>query len=158
MSDTTCESVRELIPDLMSDRLELGERTSVEGHVSSCAECAAELELAQLLWMSRAEVPEGLSDRLRAAMRSRKISARRRWWGLSVAAAAALALGIGLASKSGPEVEVTVPGYAYEVVEGSIWLSEDGLLAGAPSFDGLSDEALDQLLDELSVGTSGGAA
>jgi hypothetical protein len=42
--------------------------------------------------------------------------------------------------------------------EGEIWVSDDGLLAGAPLFDGLSDDALLQLLDELSVESTGGSA
>jgi hypothetical protein len=37
-------------------------------------------------------------------------------------------------------------------------MSDDGLLAGAPLFDGLSDEALVALLDELSLEGPGGAA
>ena len=51
-----------------------------------------------------------------------------------------------------------VPGYAYEVEEGDIWASDDGLMAGAPLFDELSDEALLQLLDELALGSAGGSA
>jgi hypothetical protein len=53
---------------------------------------------------------------------------------------------------------VDVPGFAYEAEEGDVWSSDDGLIAGAPLFDGLSDESLLQLLDELSVGYPGGAA
>jgi hypothetical protein len=55
-------------------------------------------------------------------------------------------------------VEILVPGYAYEVEEGDLWLSDDGVIAGAATLDGLSDEALAQLLEELTVGASGGAA
>ena len=38
-----------------------------------------------------------------------------------------------------------------------VWLSDDGLLAGAPALDGLSDEALLQLLEELVGGSAGGS-
>jgi hypothetical protein len=40
----------------------------------------------------------------------------------------------------------------------SPWVSEDGLIAGAPALDGLSDEALQILLDEMGAGGPGGAA
>jgi hypothetical protein len=50
-----------------------------------------------------------------------------------------------------------VPSYGYEVGEGGLWLTDDGLLAGAPSLEGLTEEALMRLLDELSV-ENGGAA
>jgi len=79
---------------------------------------------------------------------------------VSAAAIVALALGIAIVSDRGAvEGPVDVPGFAYEMYEGDLWLSDDdGLLAGAPSIYGLSDEELVQLLDELSVGASGGAA
>ena len=81
----------------------------------------------------------------------------RPWWGLTAAAVAALALGIGMSSEQSQPV-VEVPGFAYEAEEGDVWLSEDGLVAGGPMFDGLSDEALVALLDEISLGDSGGSA
>jgi hypothetical protein len=40
----------------------------------------------------------------------------------------------------------------------SPWVSDDGLIAGAPALDDLSDEALMTLLDELGADGSGGAA
>jgi hypothetical protein len=42
--------------------------------------------------------------------------------------------------------------------EQGLWLADDGLVAGAPSLEELTDEALAQLLEELSVGSAGGAA
>ena len=42
--------------------------------------------------------------------------------------------------------------------EGEVWASDDGLVAGAPLFDGLSDDALQELLNELSSGSLGGSA
>ena len=51
-----------------------------------------------------------------------------------------------------------IPGYAYELDDENLWLSDDGLIAGAPALDALSDEALLQFLDELDVGGAGGSA
>ena len=38
---------------------------------------------------------------------------------------------------------------AVKGIQGNLWLSDDGLIAGAPTLDGLSDEALKELLQEL---------
>lgn len=125
-------------------------------HVDTCEACREELHLTRLLLGGRVEVPQGLERRVLDAVRRERPGRGRPWWGLSAAAVAALALGIGIVSE--PSGEVVVPGYAYEVEEGTFWSSEDGLLAGAPMLESLSDEALAQLLEELSVGASGGSA
>ena len=70
-------------------------------------------------------------------------------WGMAV-----LALGIGvLGNREVPPA--AVPVYAADAGQSELWLSDDGLVAGAPTFDALTDEALEQLLEELG---SGGAA
>ena len=158
MSDLQCGTARELIPDFVGNRLASNDVAAVEEHLTSCAECRAELELAQAIFASRADVPAELAERVVAAVRDGRVGSRRPWWGITAAAVAALALGIGIGSEPPSELDLEVPGYAYEVEEGALWLSDDGLLAGAPSLDALSDEALEQLLDELLVGAAGGAA
>ena len=157
-NETECGWVRESIPDFVGATLPSDERGRVERHIVACAECRAELELVQVLRASRPAVPEGLLDRIhRAAVVDRRAPTRT-WWGVSAAAIAALALGIGITSDSALEAHVDVPGFAHEAEEGEIWLSDDGLLAGAPALEDLSDEALLELLDELSAGSGGGAA
>jgi hypothetical protein len=159
MNSQMCGTIRERIPDLVGDRLSGVDRTEVELHVRECGECASELELARTLYTSRPPVPAGLLERLLDSVhvvRPRQPS--RTWWHVSAAAVAALALGIGISSDPAGQVPIDVPGYAYEVEEGDIWVSDDGLLAGAPLFDDLSDDALLQLLDELSAGSAGGSA
>jgi anti-sigma factor RsiW len=160
MSDTRCGAVRDLIPDFAASRLARNEIETVERHLSDCRECLEELELAQTLYAARAPVPEGLLERVRGAvLADLRAPARpsRVWWGLSAAAVAALALGIGISSEP-IEPAADVPGFAYEVEEGVVWSSDDGLFAGAPLFERLSDDALLELLDELSAGGQGGAA
>ncbi len=152
-----CEGTRERIPDLAASRLDEASAASVEDHVRACPECAAELELASALFATRPSVPDGLSGRVTAAVRRDRRRTGRPWWGLAAAAVAALALGIGVASEQ-PSTDFGAPGFAYELGEEDLWIGDDGLIAGAPALDDLSDEALAQLLDELQAGSSGGAA
>lgn len=162
MMDETCGTVRELIPDFAGRRLPAAERTGVERHVDQCAECAAELQLVRMVAAGRPRVPAGLLERLLTTVETGLSAGRSRpprtWWAVSAAAVAALALGIGMSSRAVVETPADVPGYAYEVEEGDIWVSDDGLVAGAPLFDDLSDDALLQLLDEISVSSAGGTA
>jgi anti-sigma factor RsiW len=159
MIDMSCGAIREAIPDYVANRLDADALGAVESHLETCTECASELELVQALYAGRPRVPAGLSARVRAAVAGDRAAMQRPWWGLTAAAVVAVALGIGIVSEpTGPGGGADVPGYAYEVEEGTVWASDDGLVAGAPSLDLLSDEALQQLLDELTVGGSGGAA
>ena len=158
MSNMKCETVREWIPAYVSGRLAGREHTSVQSHLQECDECSAEVGLARLIFESRLDAPDGLANRVREAVRYDRTPGSRPLWGISAAAVAALALGIGLSSDNPAQVEISVPGYAYESEAGDLWLSDDGLIAGAPALDGLTDEALLQLLDELDVGGAGGAA
>ena len=154
--NTDCGAIRELIPGLVAARLRADEAARVLGHVETCADCRAEMELVTLLHATRAEAPAGLLDRItRETARGRPV---RTWWGISAAAIAALALGIGIVSEDASVPGSEVPAFVTEAEEGEIWLSDDGLVAGAPAFDDLSDEALLQLLDELSNVSTGGAA
>jgi hypothetical protein len=157
MSDFACGTIRELIPDFVASRLGAEDLEAVEGHVTECGDCRAELELAQMILASRPRVPAGLLDRVTRAVAANRRAVSRPWWGISAAAVAALALGIGMPSERA-QAPLDVPGFAYEAEEGQVWMSDDGLLAGAPLFDGLSDEALVALLDELSLEGPGGAA
>ena len=157
MSEFACGTVRELIPDFVGSRLGPEELETVDTHVTACGECRAELELAQMILGSRPRVPAGLLERITRAVAADRGATSRPWWGLTAAAVAALALGIGMSSERSP-APLEVPGFAREVEEEDVWLSEDGLVAGAPMFESLSDEALVVLLDELSVEQAGGAA
>lgn len=156
MSNVKCETVREWIPDYVSGRPSGLDVASLESHLETCDECKAEVGLARLIFESRIDAPDGLARRVREAVRSDHTSGSRPWWSISAAAVAALAIGI--SSNNLAQIEISVPGYAYESETGDLWLSDDGLIAGAPAFDGLTNEALLQLLDELDVGETGGAA
>lgn len=159
MNETTCADVREQIPLFEAGTIGREERSVVEAHIASCAECRAELELVQALHRARPVAPTDLADRVIGAVRSPQpvIRRARPWWGLSAAAVAALALGIGVASdRVGSEV-LQAPDFATELEEEDLWLSGDGLVAGAPALEGLSDAALAELLEELEMGDGGSA-
>lgn len=157
MNGPSCETTRERLPDFVANRLDDDACPEVESHVAACASCGAELELLQALYASRPIPPVGLTNEIVGAIRADRAPRTRAWWGLSAAAVAALALGIGIGDRA-PAGVTEVPAYAVEVEEGLLWTSDDGVVAGAPMLDALSDEALAALLDELSVGTAGGAA
>lgn len=157
MSHDECGTIRELLPDYGTARLDSGSVSLVERHLTTCEECRAEADLVRLLHASRAAVPSGLAGRItRRALSERRVL-HRPWWGISAAAVAALALGIGF-NGSTPGPAAVGGDFAYETEEGDLWLSDDGLLAGAPAIDALSDEALLELLDELAMNTGGGGS
>ena len=155
MSQTDCGTIREYLPDFAAGRLGDEVRAAVEAHLPSCGECRAELELIQMLRAAPPVIPDMLADEVVSAVRTSQRPSRRPWWGISAAAVAALALGIGVSTDRPETVTGPVPEFASETEEGEVWLSDDGLLAGAPSIDGLSDEALMELLDELAGEVTG---
>ena len=159
MNDMRCETAREWIPDLVGSRLDAAEAARVSAHLDTCADCRAEADLVRLLFAGRPDAPAGLSTRIRAAVHAdRQTTGRHPWWGLAAAAVAALALGIGVAS-TGVKDTTTVPGYvAAGTNSGDAWYSDDGMIAGAPALDGLSNDALQTLLEELGSNGKGGSA
>lgn len=149
MSHMDCATVREYLPDLAADRIDSGRAVEMHAHLDVCDECSAELTLLMLLLEAPVTVPDDLAERVVGAVRFRRRAVRRPWWGISAAAVAALALGIGVSSQGASGPVAPVLEYATEAEETEVWLSDDGLLAGAPAIDDLSDEALMELLDEL---------
>ncbi len=158
MSYENCAIVRELIPEFVISRLGEDDLDLVECHISGCASCRGELELVQMIFASRPEVPATLTEVVTPAIIDGLKLPSHTWQVLSAAAIAALALGIGIALDPPTNVAIDVPGFAYGIEEGDVWLTDDALVAGAPSFADLSDEALAELSDELSAGTPGGTA
>ena len=157
--ETGCADVRELLPDYAAGRLEEAAAARIERHVGACDECREELDLVGMLLSTRVAPPVGLDDRIVSSIGRRRMVAHRPWWGLSAAAVAAVALGIGISSgPTGTTDPLQIEPVATEFEEGDFWVSDDGLLAGAPALEDLSDEALEQLLEELAAETPGGAA
>jgi len=156
MNETRCDLVQERLPDLAAGTLSEEEAGILRVHVDGCAECREVWTLVALLRKGRAEAPADLASRIEGSVRFRRRSTSRPWWGLAAAAVAALALGIGVTSERGSTPEV--PAFLAGTEDASLWLSDDGMVAGAPTLGDLSDEALMTLLEEMGAGPSGGAA
>jgi len=162
MTESRCETMRERLPDFVGGRLDGADAAEVREHLDACPECAAEAALVRLLHTARPEAPTDLARRIDAAARSARRRVYHPWWGVAAASVAAVALGIGVISDDRPAAEVAgeveVPGIVVGAGETSLWVADDGLVAGAPALEGLSDEALLVLLQEMGTETTGGAA
>jgi hypothetical protein len=69
MNVASCEQVRELLPELIAERLAPALRRGVEGHLAGCAECRAEHAILALVAEARPVPPAGLEARVLAAQR-----------------------------------------------------------------------------------------
>ena len=148
-----CAWTRDRLPDHVGERLSGDERAACARHLATCAECASEAALLQDLMETRPTPPDDLEARIDDALDREWAAeihpARRRAapWAWSAAAAVVVALGTGLVwsqvrSDSGGAVA------AMEPVPDS-WLMDDGVVAGAPVLDDLSDDDLVLLLEEV---------
>jgi hypothetical protein len=151
MDENACGSIRDLLPDLLHRRLPGPEAERVGEHLESCGACREELEVLESLLKARPDPPGELAERIRASLRRDARRARTGGpWLIPLAAALVVALGVGTfwrggANGPGPVVEDWT---SVESVP-SLWPSGDGLMAGAPLLDQLSEEALRSLLQEL---------
>ncbi len=162
-----CESVREVLPLRAGSypQVDAAAHDAVSRHLAACPECAGEYAFLLRLQAARPVPPPGLGLRIVArALREApaesgvipiSTAARRknqpaRWWTSPAAAAAVvvLALGAGLVSQ-GMQGEQDPGIVALLGAATDSWLGEDWFVAGAPLFDGVSDEALALLAMEL---------
>jgi anti-sigma factor RsiW len=165
MSEDNCDGISDLLPTYAADTVAPEDAKAVEAHLASCPVCRSELDVIRLLDRGRPEAPPGLEAAIKQRVRSEleergaEVPARalrfptarqrRRAWALSVAALLTLALGTSviwtrMSEQGGGGIEVAVQEPLPEA-----WLWDDGMIAGAPDFDGLSDEELVTLLEEL---------
>jgi hypothetical protein len=173
MKGPDCEIVRDLLPERAVGSSPAEEGDPVEAHLRSCPDCQRELFLIQAVRSGRPEVPPELEARIHARIRgefeeaadpsidgvssrsdaAQPVIGRRRWspaWVLSAAAMVILALGTRLIWNQGdPEIVQDPIVVASQEPLPESWLWDDGIVAGAPVFDGLSDEDLQALLEEL---------
>ena len=165
MTNWNCDEVLARLPELAHGRGE-SETQEVYEHLESCANCRDEWEIVRLLVEAGpAAVPSALEARLTAAVRGdagrtgdgRSVRRTRSvpTWRLAAAAGVILAVATPILvdrmadQPTGllDETEITA---ALGDRLPSPWLDdEEGIVAGAPVLDGLSDEALEQLLEEM---------
>jgi hypothetical protein len=171
MSGQNCQNVRDLLPSLAGGSLAPDDAESVRDHLTGCSGCSEELEVVRTMLMSRPPVPAGLEarilDRIRdefgrgaqqageeregaAETKVRPFRKRRvPVWGLSAAAVLILALGTSRIWNNGnPDAALDPTVLVAQEPVPEAWLWDDGMIAGAPVFDGLSDEDLEALLEE----------
>jgi len=173
MKGRDCEIVRDLLPELGAGTLSLEEGGMVEAHLGSCPDCQMELEVVMALRDARPEIPPDLEARIQARVREEMtrertrvaeeapgetnrvipIFRRPRWapaWALSAAAVVILALGTSVIwNQRAPDLVQDPMVVASQEPLPEAWLWDDGMVAGAPVFDGLSDEDLEALLKEF---------
>jgi len=166
-----CPEVNDLLPELVLGELPLKRRREVQAHLADCAPCADAQGTVRALLDSKPPVPVGLEARvLDAVHREMDIEAaddgvlrleprRRRSvpsWALGAAALLMLAVGTPVLMNRMAEAPTQFDETEIAMAEGayapSVWASDDGLIAGAPALDDLSDEALLALLAELEAG------
>lgn len=143
----SCESVQDVLPELASGRIGEADRPGVESHVAVCPDCRDTLAALRLLQAATPPaVPPGLESRIRAAVARRPFWRRPApAWGLAAAAVLALLLGRSLVPGSRAEPEILAMGQEDVLV----LLPDDGMVAGGPLLDDLTDDELATLLEEL---------
>lgn len=169
-----CDQVQDRLPDFVGGRLD-GSRaaTEVETHLAGCAECRAVRDVvAALVAAPPPSVPAGLEARIleavggerrrrhpvkpeprRTPLTWRPRRAPRRTlprWALAAAAVVIAVATPQLVERLAPDADndAQVAALLSEVLP-SPWFGEEGMVAGAPLLDDLSDEALAQLLREM---------
>lgn len=167
---TTCEAVQDRLPELAAGRLAPGTAGELRTHLAGCDACAGELVVLEALAASPVAVPAGLEARIQAAVAARgsaeagvrdigSAPSRRSAgapggfripaWGWAVAAGLALFLGRGV--WTGPDAggaERDLGLMAQASGEYSALPADDGVVAGAPLLDGLTEDDLNALLEE----------
>lgn len=167
----TCEIIQDQLADYAAGRVDDEARAVIESHLVHCGACQEELDTLALLVQATPAAPRGFEARVQAAVQGVladadagteateatasengsavvPISRRRAWfgptWGLAAAAVMALLIGRSLVD-TGEEPGLGEVALGYEDVP---VLIDEGMIAGAPALDGLSDEDLALLLEE----------
>jgi anti-sigma factor RsiW len=87
MTDCPNGEIRDLLPDLLHDRLAPDMRREVEAHVRGCADCQQELTLLRAMRSSLRRAPSPNVATIAAAIPAYAAPARRSWAGWRAAAA-----------------------------------------------------------------------
>ena len=90
MNDCPNGDVRDLLPDYLHDRLDVGTRAMVDSHLAGCADCRAEVALLRDLRATLSRTPAIDVGTIAAAMPSYRAPVRRSWVGWRTAAAVTL--------------------------------------------------------------------
>jgi anti-sigma factor RsiW len=145
-----CGTIRDLLPLGLAGSLPRPEKERVEAHLVRCDACREEERFLGLIFDARPRAPGSLASSVIAALDRETPGRVRRgsWtWGLPAAAAVVLALGVGLVWQ-GTETRDPMWSLALDAPAES-WGQEDWMVAGSALLDGVSDETLLALLEEM---------
>jgi anti-sigma factor RsiW len=173
MNDGTCERFRDRLVEHLHGDLDALEAAETQAHVDQCRDCAAELDLLRGLGGARKSAPSGFAEDVLAAYHADEGATdmaafreggrgvalhpvtRPAWLrGLPLAAALAGVLLVGaVIARGGFGPDVTPAEDAELLQEAGLailpWPGDDGVLAGAPALDALTDAEIEALLEEL---------
>lgn len=145
-----CAPIRELLPLALAGTLSRQEEAGVDAHLARCEECRAEHRFLRRLVEARPRAPGSLAP---GVMRSLDAGIPRRGqqgfltWGLSAAAVVVLALGIGALWD---RMQAPDPTWSLALdAPAESWGQEDWMVAGGALLDGVSEETLLALLEEM---------
>ena len=152
MNDMTCNSVEPLLPDLLHNALKPEVLEEVRAHLDSCASCGSQVDFLNRLHGARPEPPQELAGRVQSALREQSLrptGIRISRWTMSAAALVVLSLGTAVIWQSRGPGEMDPFDQLLEDPLPLALFADDAMVAGAPNFSGLSDDALEQLLAEM---------
>ena len=173
MNDGTCERFRDRLVEHLHGDLDALEAAETQAHVDRCRDCAAEVDLLREIGAARLSAPPGFAEGVLAAYdtggRGTHIAAFREggrgvalhpvtrpaWLrGLPLAAALAGVLLVGAVVARGGFGPDAVPIEDAELLQEAglailPWPGDDGVIAGAPALDALTDAEIEALLEEL---------
>jgi anti-sigma factor RsiW len=146
----TCETARDMLPELARGALDEAVAAVVERHLDACPPCESERALLMLIRASAAPPPAGLEARIARAVRdgssrSAKVPGRQ----LAVAATAAFAVLTGGLLLQGVVGDDVAPASGVAEVTLGWPVVQDPILRATPALDDLSVEELESLLAEL---------
>ncbi len=156
MTKIECADVKDLLPEWVRGELEESDRAVVSIHISSCESCSGEVELLRRIQAATFSTPASLASEIKSAVALEidsgagvEFHEAGLFTGRRLAAAASVVLALGTAliwqrTQALPEV-----GPLGEDPFAVVWPSDDADVAGVPMLDGLSDEDLAVLLEEL---------
>jgi hypothetical protein len=159
------DEIRDALADWVGGRLVGQQADVVDRAVAEDEDLRREADLLRVIAARRESVPASLeADIIAAVARDRAATSVRpaasaraiRWrvpaWAVGAAALLAAALGtLTLMERTDSVVSVEDSDALVAVLEGgySPWVTDDGTVAGAPILDGLSEEELESLLEEM---------
>ncbi len=156
MMEFSCDNVRDLLPELLSEKLDAVTTAALRAHLASCADCQAEYNVAALIAETRLDVPAGLEQRVFAAAAGRRGTV---WTRGRMAAAATIAVavigGSTWLSQMLPRQNVATGGVAVAestaVPAGGFIGVDDAFVSGTSSLSDLTVEELQKLLVEMEL-------